>query len=796
MEVSLVNFCKYEQLSFTLPATGIYCITGETGVGKTTLLRAIVWCITGEGVDVIRHNAPQKAKMSVTLTFNGITIYRQKRSELLQITLADNVVYTDAQAEAQIQQIFGSPGLWLASTYLAQKEDHPLVSLNAKERLDLIQQAALSMENPSRYLDAVSAFIKQLHNSYSTDFNYISTMSASIAKEMQTLDFNLYCLPEARTDKLAKLSAYPTRQAVIRQKIAEHNKMQGMITSKRERLKLLNPSPVDEAKIVEAKRTKERFERLKSDWDKYLQNKKIMETRTSLEQELAALNNNLSAADYTQIVALGPALVGNINKWSQHSTNAAKLGIEYNKATIDNYVNKCLQLQNTRRYEDLKNKIKLYQAQHDAISYDVNKIIGVDRDQLQKDIYTANTINLSLECPHCKSKLKLDNHNKLEMVTQNIVNNKPILQLKQILAEYDENLTRKNQKDGLAKSIEDLTKSIPVLPTIDELRLDKDTLALNPMMLDNKITALRALEVMDKPIFSLEQVNWATKITACKSKLTLFSATVGVQPELPLTEIQTELELINKNLVSLNKHQAEYQEYNSLNKSIQELEQVLTPVEGLEQEYEQISAELAELNKQVAMWPIFDNLVARQGEIETRSVNLKTQEQALSDWNTIYQVMVNEEYQILEQTVGTINFVLSDVVGKLFTNVGAEIMLYKQNKVSHSVKPEINLCVKRSIDTGESVEVIKLQSGSIGALRLNSLSGGEKSRLNLALLLAFRTITRSSFLFLDESLAFLNDDYCDTVHDIIRDHLIDVPGSCFSIMHRVVTGEFDGNFVL
>ena len=795
MQLSLVNFCKYESFTFTLPDTGIYCITGESGVGKTTILRAIIWCITGEGTDLVRHEVSAKARMSVTVNYNNMIIYRQKRPELLQVTLPDTTVYVDDTAQAYLHRMFGVPILWLSSTYLAQGETHPLVSFSAKERLELLQQAALSLEDPSPYIEAVQNHIKHLFNKCSTEFSAISAAINAINDESERIDFSCYYPPSERAEKLQKLAQYPAQQQKLQRRLAELYNTQGVLTAKKDRFATLKSNKnIDPNQADALLKEKNQLLLVQKEWQRYLADQKMREKQVDLERELSELHNKLPISDYNDIIKQQQILTVNISKWSQYSASAARLGIEYNKNTINHTVSKYMQLQQIRQYDDIKNKIKQYTTQADNIVIDENKLTNVDRNILTKEIYNATLMEQLLECPKCLTKLKYNN-NKLEVNTNNIAT-QDLTALRRKLAEYDEQIALKTQKQQLQNTIHTLTKSIPMLPELHTLGLDSVVLALPVHSLEQKISQLKMIEVIEKPRYNMEQIQLAQKITHVKSQLSLFNTPVVIKPSTPMGEVETRLATVNEQLATYAKIKAEQIEYDKLMTEIAEMETALVALPNLQLEYDQVNNELTLLTQQSTIWPLIDDILARKADVEARSKELKAYEQELADWDQISRVMINEEFQLLEQTVGTINFVLDEIMHKLFSNLTAEILLYRTNKSNSLVKHEVNLCLKRTVNNGDNMEIIKLQSGAVGSMRLSSLSGGEKSRLNLALLLAFRAVTKSPWLFLDESLAFLNDDYCDLVGEIIKEHLTEIPGSCFIIMHRIVTGTFDQEFVI
>lgn len=160
MRVTISNFVSYgpEPAVFEFTPGRLTLIRGTNGTGKTTLLKAIIWCFYGNARGIYGGGDPRRCYVQIELP--GVVIYRQTESRQLVLTLLDTagnpVRYEGQVAQDIINGYYGTKNVWMAASYLKQKSRCLLTSGTSSEKLEILNKMGIRGEDPRMCIDKIS----------------------------------------------------------------------------------------------------------------------------------------------------------------------------------------------------------------------------------------------------------------------------------------------------------------------------------------------------------------------------------------------------------------------------------------------------------------------------------------------------------------------------------------------------------------------------------------------------------------------------------------------------------------
>ncbi len=172
MLIEIERFRYYQEYTeFEFEEGKLNLLTGPSGTGKSTIFAAIHWCLYGYKKSV----APKKMKPTnanptmVRITLDcGIQITRTKPPDTLSVILADDTELIEESADEWIINYFGSEGVFLATTYMKQKKENPLLELANAKKMILLREITFghttedkTTEDPDYYTEKVTNTIKE-----------------------------------------------------------------------------------------------------------------------------------------------------------------------------------------------------------------------------------------------------------------------------------------------------------------------------------------------------------------------------------------------------------------------------------------------------------------------------------------------------------------------------------------------------------------------------------------------------------------------------------------------------------
>lgn len=173
MHITIENFrCLRGPITYEFNEGNLLLLDAPSGAGKSTILEAIYWCLYGSMRDVYPFSISKSTTRysRVSLYVDGVTVTRSKPPDKIKIEEPGSV-HENESAQARIEMIFGERDVWLATSYMRQGTEHPLISRSATEKFNLLHNLTFGChadehETPEYYLNMINMKIKDITDEY------------------------------------------------------------------------------------------------------------------------------------------------------------------------------------------------------------------------------------------------------------------------------------------------------------------------------------------------------------------------------------------------------------------------------------------------------------------------------------------------------------------------------------------------------------------------------------------------------------------------------------------------------
>lgn len=738
LELTLCNFQKWKDKTIRINR-GVNMILGNSGSGKSTFARAIHFCLYGGRKYKLSMNG--KNKLSVELKFftnnEQFSIKRERPSEVLTVTNGDKI-YKNNEAQGWIDSKFGTEESWISSSYLAQEKDNFFMSESNARKKELLNQIVFgncsSIYEPDDILNRCedkmnslkkksSDFTRTIENKQYLIENIVNEYpDASNYEEISDESFEQNKIKIQKADKKIK-----SLTISIHEKKKRNSLIDKIDKLKNEVKKIDTFDSVDVDKIKEKINLKSKLGKFDSnvlnyDSEVLYNNKRIFEFLFSKGME-----QNENPSEFKKRIE---DLKIKYQKW---------LELEEERNRMENE-NKLIKTRNDsllerRRHEEDKykkfiNEMNYYNKKVEEKAKLEGQIQALipemidENDDLSYD-YISRKIELykiatnELFCPHCKKGVFYKNSSLIKGNLESEEEQSKIVQL----LDKGKMETEKRKK-------------------LEKLRIECDRFQL-PRMPE---TVIKPAEVQleklieipkSKKVSKPEEFEIEIPTLDYKTTLSLLDSLKKIDIFQRLQELSDVDETVNFEMILKNR-----KEYAEKTNEIETLEKMVSEMEcndeNLEEELERYSNRKKELENRSTLYKKINEYLKIEREIEkTKSEQLKVNNQ-IEELKVFYDDIESMARDSVDDVISSINLELQEICDELFDRpIEISLMTVKELKTVKKEKPTINLSI--------TYNGIVYDSPS-------DMSGGEKKRISLALLLAFMTVSSSSICILDEVL--------------------------------------------
>ena len=161
-------------------------------------------------------------------------------------------------------------------------------------------------------------------------------------------------------------------------------------------------------------------------------------------------------------------------------------------------------------------------------------------------------------------------------------------------------------------------------------------------------------------------------------------------------------------------------------------------------------------------------------ELEKENILMGNLMKKREDCLKLKKIIQEESSVTFENLMISFNQILNDIVSEIFDDIHIEIGMFKKLKTKGEIKPQFNMKVTLK---GHEYD------------NLGFLSGGEKDRMSVALMVTLAKLGKGEIVMLDETMSSLDEEMRHQMLELIKKHLPDK--IVLVVCHSTIEGYYD-----
>lgn len=803
MKIQFKNFRCHKSGSFDIMDKGLTLLSGESGAGKSTVLCGIVYALYGGIIKKPYTFGFTTCKVELSLNISGdsdniLYITRTKPKRVI-VTYKDKE-YEDEAGQNLINSVLGMTcEQFMASSYMVQNQSNSVLSMSPTEQLKFIEGVSydgdLHIIYKTKLKDALIHHTNnktQIQKELEILERYIDDYESKLSKmNVDDLDMEVYTTSsitdtkkdyEAYKNVLIELQGEMTQTNKKLQQYKDTNKNNVHHQNKLNELTLTRESEIrkkqdlgitnlnditqDLHKYRQTEKELNDYIQCKIKYDLYKQElQKYEEMQEHYFDSVTEQFNDMNYYDEDDVKKLHDMIhelekqekdyITQELKYNEYTEKIQELKPEYDE-TLEQAILVCGSQNIDKIMKCLKSKI-------------IEMQIALPKFQKQLDEYkyklTLQHLSQNeLVCPSCNASVILHN-SELILSTDEIDSNTDyeslVTETTDTITEYTDNIPIFQEYVTTIQKYHDLCKNKPTRnQPIDKDKLN--VLRLEFSNVQNNNEKMNELEnIIDNRILNNQLTKLLEKCEFMKNEIGEFQETNDT-----ISDLYDKLSMIKHNITEIQDRVKKYHELNkhiqSIDKQIHGITKILSAddftekvnsleikMQDLNDKYAQTTELIQESRDLLDVLEMCDkynscknelnNLQKKSKDLNQKMYMIDEKIQAIMRLSELSRIA---EVLSVKQTIDSLNMNAKVYLDNMFDEP-IQIRLENSKDLKGDTKSQMNTIVEYKGNSFEGID---------------SLSGGEQQRANLAYLLALNDIMGSKILLLDECLNNLDHD--------------------------------------
>lgn len=719
MKVYIHNFRCHSKVEFLIPK-GLSILSGPSGIGKSSLLEAITFALTGKTTKPLRLSK----NCIVELEIDNLRIIR-KYPNVLKLHINEKV-YEENTAQSIVDSTILNSKLFRLASYIPQNTFSSILSVPPREAKELLE--TFGCPNVSTIKEKIKGKILEIKN-----------QCIEVSTEIQATESFLREIVVGEKINKPETSVNPSSLTILK------NERQSLKKKKEEIEKTLQQqqSEIERKEKFEHQKQKleTELETLESQYADLpnLQESQILEFERQVKMKKQVLENLILQEDIQKIEQ---TIKEDTSEFFQDIQNQLNAIPEFDMETIQ------------KRHETYKSQPTFNDLLSEVQSLFPKGTANIKKPETLRTFLVRKLANKK-ECIYCSKEMYVSHYSLYSIPKKEL---KPIVdpnnrkKLQNILTCLETAIETQSEPQTNLEPISDAEYEVYVQYNWDKKRLIN---ILNNKNLPKSIE--KQINQLERKKLRLE-TNLIQKCTQTSKDLSsIISKESSQLSEMWLnhtSKTKLKREILNRKntLSSIEKFLQSFKECpNNLNCECQKISnsilEISEKIETLSVQFsKQKEYETYQKKKQ-----LFDNLSLKKQNLETQK---QKSESSLLGYKGLMSTISEAETLAFEDTLTNLNVYAKKYLDELFdTPISVRLKTLKQNKTNSKTRAQVSVQIEYKNNIYEST---------------SSLSGGERQRCELAYVLAMFEMSSSPILFLDECLNNLDETILEKACRLLR----------------------------